>query len=389
MEMPTEQLKTIEFAAEARTAPVRVKRLDLFPVSIPLVCPMKMSGVLIRCAENLLVRVETTDGGVGWGEAASAPTMTGETLWGMVSAAQLLWHAIDGADLRFRAALSGRLARALYGNEGAKSAIELALLDAAGHSLKISAAELLGGRCRDRLEPMWMLGNMTVDEDVAEAVAKREAGYRFFKLKVGSKALADDIAATLAVRQALGPDMLLCADANGGLDFTAAVRLLRDTQAANLLFLEQPLPAGMLSSMARLQALNLAPLSADEGIHGVADVEQHAACGAAQGVSLKLIKLGGPVALLKAAGRACDLGLALNIAAKVAETSLASAAAAHLACAVDQVTWGISLTQIYLEHDPVVQPMLVENGAVRPPDGPGLGIEVDEGAVRHYRAPSP
>lgn len=387
--MPTEPRKAIDLALEMRATPLRLKRLDLFPVSIPLVRPMKMTGVLIRCAENLLVRVETTDGSVGWGEAASAPTMTGETLAGMVSAAQLLWPAVDGADLRLRAALSRRLAQALHGNDGAKSAIELALLDAAGRALSVSAAELIGGRCRDRLEPMWMLGNTTVGDDVAEARAKREAGFRFFKLKVGSKALDDDIAAVHAVRNELGPDIRLCADANGGLDFASAARLMEASRSAGLYFLEQPLPAGSLAPMARLQALNLLPLGADEGIHGVADIERHAACGAARGVSLKLIKFGAPSTLLRAAARASELGLALNVAAKVAETSLASAAAAHLACAVDSVAWGISLTQVYLEHDPVLRPLTVENGMLVPPEGPGLGVEVDEDAVRRYRAPSP
>ena len=62
--------------------PIRLKRMDFFPVAIPLKRPMKMSGTTIAFAENLFVRVESADGMVGWGEAASAPTMTGETLGG-------------------------------------------------------------------------------------------------------------------------------------------------------------------------------------------------------------------------------------------------------------------------------------------------------------------
>src|SRR5215475_5032323 len=84
--------KTLTAPPEAfADAPVRLKRMDLFPVAIPLRQPMKMSGVMIREAENLFLRIESADGFIGWGEAASAPAMTGETLWGMTAAARLIW----------------------------------------------------------------------------------------------------------------------------------------------------------------------------------------------------------------------------------------------------------------------------------------------------------
>src|SRR5215213_3364556 len=69
-----------------RYAPLIVRRIDAIPVALPLKAPMKMAGITITKAENLLVRAESTDGTVGWGEAPSAPTMTGDTLGGLVSA---------------------------------------------------------------------------------------------------------------------------------------------------------------------------------------------------------------------------------------------------------------------------------------------------------------
>jgi muconate cycloisomerase len=348
-----------------------------------------MAGVLVRMAENLLVRIETADGNFGWGEAASAPTMTGETLWGMASAARLISDAIQHQDLRFRAAVLDRARRAVHGNLAAQSAIEMALLDLIGRALGIEAIELIGGRRRDTLAPMWLLGQATPEDDAAEAAAKHAEGYGFFKLKVGAKNLEDDIAAALAVRKAVGSSATLCADANAGLTAAAAAAFMRGAQDAALAFLEQPLPAQRLGEMAALQALGLLPIGADEGIHSVEDIETHAASKAVAGVSLKLIKLGGPEAMLRAALRASTLGLNVNVAAKVAETSLASAAAAHLACAVPNVDWGISLTQVYLEHDPVLLPMVVKQGRLTPPSGPGLGVDVDQAAVTHYRALSP
>lgn len=382
-----------EFPARAIIAPsqspIRLVRLDLFPVAMPLARPMKMSGVTIRHAENLFVRLEAADGSIGWGEAASAPTMTGETLWGMTAAAELIWQAIKGCDARQYADTLARMQGCIYGNASAKSAVEMALIDLLGRAQGISAGALIGGRVRDTLEPMWMLGNATPKADVAEARAKSEEGYRFFKLKVGTKTIEDDIATALGVRGAIGPKAKLCADANGGLSLANARRLIAEAQPAGLLYLEQPLPPAALDDLAELNRLGSVPIGIDEGIHSRADIEAHAARGAAAGVSLKLIKLGGMFATLDCAARAIELGLAINVAAKVAESSLASAAASHVAAALSDFDWGLSLTQIYLEHDPVLDPLRVADGTVAVPRGPGLGVTVDEDALRAYQVPVP
>src|SRR5436190_8893796 len=111
--------------AHAANAPLVIRRIDAIPVALPLKSPMTMAGITITQAENLLVRVESADGFVGWGEAPSAPTMTGDTLGGLVAAvcdhlAPLLIGKDAAADHR------PMLRRALVGNTGAQSAVEMA-----------------------------------------------------------------------------------------------------------------------------------------------------------------------------------------------------------------------------------------------------------------------
>src|SRR3954454_1322833 len=72
--------------ADVERAPLVIRRIDAIPVALPLKSPMKMAGITVSKAENLLVRVEAAEGAVGWGEAPSAPTMTGDTLGGLVAA---------------------------------------------------------------------------------------------------------------------------------------------------------------------------------------------------------------------------------------------------------------------------------------------------------------
>jgi muconate cycloisomerase len=346
---------------------------------------MKMAGETIAYAKNIVVRIEAADGTAGWGEAASAPIMTGDTLGGLTAAVRdHLAPRLIGKDVWDRPALMVMLRSTLIGNTGAHSAVEMALLDLAGRKAGLPLIDLLGGAVSQTLAPMWLLGNDTPDEDVAEAKAKRQEGFSFFKLKVATKSLERDIAATHAVREALGPNVRLCADANCGFSLDAARRYVEATRASGLLFLEQPLATEDLAAFAALARLSPIPLGVDEGIHGLRDIEAHAQCGAG-GVSLKLIKLGGFGAALEAAALCERLRLKINVAAKVAESSIASAAAIHFACALRQIAWGISLTHVYLAQDLVRNPLQQCDGVIALPDAPGLGVDVDEAAIARLR----
>ncbi len=365
--------------------PLIIRRVDAIPVGLPLAKAMAMAGGTVSRALNILVRIEAGDGSVGWGEAASAPTMTGDTLGGLIAAVRdHLALLLIGEDAWMRPALRRKLGNALLGNSGAQSAIEMALLDLAGRSCGLPLIDLVGGAQRRKVAPMWLLGNPTSAQDITEAHARRQEGFGFFKLKIGTKPVADEIAATLALREALGAAMPLCADANCGMDLADAQRYVEGTRTAGLMFVEQPLAQHDLSGLARLARLSPTPIGADEAIHSLADIEAQERCGAG-GVSLKLIKLGGVSAALEAAHACEHLGLRVNIAAKIAELSVASAAAIHLACAVPAVDWGVSLTHFYLAEDIVKAAPAIADGAVALPAGPGLGIEVDEAAVERLR----
>jgi muconate cycloisomerase len=383
--MMLQRTRQAEYAATGDRAPLIVRRIDAIPVALPLKAPMKMAGVTIATAENLLVRVESTDGMVGWGEAPSAPTMTGDTLGGLIAAVRdHLAPLLIGKDVSPSIDHRPMLQRALVGNTGAHSAIEMALFDLAGHAARLRAIDMLVKKpLRRDVAPMWLLGNATPEEDIAEAQAKQAEGFNFFKLKIGVKPIAAEIAAAHAVRRAL-PDATLCADANCGLTLAAARRYAERTRDAKLAFIEQPLPADDLTGLKALARASRTPIGMDESIQSLADIAAIKRAGA-KGVSLKLIKLGGFRDAV-AAGKLCrKLGLRINIAAKIAESSVGTAAAVHLACAVPNVDWGVSLTNMYLAADIVQTPIALRDGVVPLPSGYGLGIAVDEVAVERFR----
>lgn len=305
--------------SEQQARPLRIKRVDAIPVALPLSKPMVMAAERITTAENLLVRIEADNGLVGWGESTVAPTMTGDTLPGIVSAVRKhMTPILIGADARDRAVLTFRCRKSIEHNGGAKSAVEIALLDLVGKHLGVPAVDLIGGAMRSAVENMWLLGNPDVAADIAEAKRKVGEGYGFFKLKVGVKRVEEEIEAAREARNALGPDIKLCADANTGWTVPKARQYLRGVDGLGLLFLEQPLPNDQTKGMGELNRLGILPICGDECISGSTEILHLGQAGIISGVNLKLIKAEGPTPLLRAAAMCSELGLSVTLAGKVA-----------------------------------------------------------------------
>ncbi len=367
-------------------APLKIRRVDPIPVALPLKKPVVMAGECIERSMNLLVRIEAENGLVGWGEASSAPQMTGDLLPGMVAAVDTyLGPLLVGRDALKRAALSRRCARALVGNTGAKCAVDMALADLVGRHLGVSLADLFGGALREDLLPMYLLGNPRIEDDIAEARRELEAGWRFFKLKIGIKHPLEEAEAAVEVRHCLGPEVALCADANTGMSFADARLFAQRAREANLMFIEQPLPSDDFDGMAALARVCDIPLNGDESIGSVADLRMLHRMGAIQGANIKTIKLGGVGPAVQAMW-ACDtLGLSINLACKVAESSIAAAAVAQLGCLAPNLDWGLNVTQHYLAEDVCDQPVPIVRGTLRRPVGAGLGVQVSEARVERFR----
>jgi muconate cycloisomerase len=349
--------------------------------------PVIMAGEEIRAAENVLVRIEAGDGTVGWGEAAAAPVMTGETLASIVAAVNLMAPALigrDPADLDgARAAMDGKL----YGNHGAKAAIEIALYDLAGRASQQPVHALLGTKRRQRMALLTVIGGGDYDGDLEDAAKKKAAGYTAFKIKVGIESPEKDAARTRDICKVLGGGFLISSDANQGFDVAEACAYAGAVQGCGLDFFEQPVDGHDLDGMARVaQVANGVALGADEGIHSLDDIRRHHEKKAARGVSLKAIKLGG-LDGVRRAGELCErLGMNVNLACKTGESSVACAAALHVASIIPNINWGLTLTNAALGTDVTAEPVHARHGHAEAIDRPGLGVEVDETRVRAHRA---
>src|SRR6516162_6359329 len=153
---------------------MKIKRVEPIAVSFPMKKPVFMAGVEIRRADNVLVRIEADNGVVGWGEAASAPTMTGETVESMMAAIGYLTPALEGRPAEDIAGALAAMAACMYANSGANAAIEIALHDLVGRATNQPAYALLGG-----------ISTGELNSDLRDAEKKKADGYAAFKIKVG------------------------------------------------------------------------------------------------------------------------------------------------------------------------------------------------------------
>jgi L-alanine-DL-glutamate epimerase-like enolase superfamily enzyme len=369
---------------------VKIKRVEPIAVSFPMKKPVFMAGVEIRQADNILVRIEADNTVVGWGEAASAPTMTGETVESMMAAVAYLAAAVEGRPAEDIAGTVAAMATRMYANNAAKAAIEMALHDLVGRATGQPAYALLGGKLRSRMAILGVISTGELASDLREAERKKVDGYSAFKIKVGIDKPLVDAERTRRVCTILGTEALISSDANQGWSAEEATQYVRAVADAGLAFFEQPVHADDIDGMAAVTAASgTIAIGADESIHSLEDIRRHHARGAARGVSLKTIKLGGLRGVMEA-GRLCDrLGLNVNVSAKTGESSIACAAATHIAAALPQIAWGLTLSNEGLTDDATARPIRIEHGHVEVSDRPGLGIDVDEDRVRRYRRDVP
>lgn len=364
---------------------LKLYSIEAFSISVPLISPFKMAGTVLNSADNLIVRVEDGAGHTGWGEASSAPTMTGETPEGMVAAAKFIASQLRGRRIDEINHITPLLDKAIVGNKGVKAAFETAILDLVGQITDTPMYDLLGGKLRDEAVILTMIAGSDLSTEIADALVKRDAGFIAFKIKVGTNTPAQDLDRAGEIRRALGSEVRISADANQAFSLQEALTFLEGAADAGLSFVEQPVSGSDLEAMAACARATTVSIGADEGFHHLDDIHRHHVCGAAAGGSLKMIKLGGPLAVMDGGRLMEGLSMHVNLAGKVAETSIGSAAVAHMAAALPQLDWDTSLTNQYLVDDLVAEPITICRGRIRPPDAPGLGVTPDETLLSRYR----
>jgi muconate cycloisomerase len=270
-------------------------------------------------------------------------------------------------------------------NNAAKAAIDSALFDAVGKTLGVPAVQLLGGVVRESVPVIWTLASGDAAQEIEEAERKISARlHNIFKVKIGAQAPEADMARLRRLASALEGRATLIVDANQAWDETTALRCLPILADIGITLVEQPLPAWDIAGMARLRARSTVPLMADECVFSTHDMLDVARAGAADVVSLKLVKHGGLLAIRNVAAVAGAAGIGLY-GGCLLESSVGAAAHLHAFAGLRDLAWGCEhFGPQILTGDLVTEPLRFEDFHIHLPTGPGLGVTLDTEQMRRY-----
>lgn len=366
---------------------MRLVSVELFLVELPLVRPFRTSFGTEETRQAIVVRA-VTDTAVGYGEcvADKAPHYSPE----FNEAAWIVLSELLVPRLLARPELSpedvASLLGDIKGHRMAKAALELALLDAYLREKGLSLQRYLGGT-GTAVTPGVSVGISESLKELEEVVSGYVAeGYGRVKLKIEP---GSDIEPVRAIRRMLGPGFALQVDANTAYGRQDAGHLAA-LDEFDLLLVEQPLSEEDLLGHAMLAKAMATPICLDESIHSAATARDAIELGACCIVNIKPGRVGGYLEA-KAVHDAClERGIAVWCGGML-ETGIGRAANLALATLPGfSLPGDISATARYF-HEDITPPFVLEEGQIAVPDGPGIGVEVDELALarlstRHFES---
>ncbi len=381
----------------------RIAAIETVQVSLPTRREHKWTGLTEPIGGYILVRMTGDNGLVGWGEASALKDWGGDygRYFGESPAtARLvietyLAPAAIGLDAAQPALLHAAMDAAVKGYPYAKGAVEMAAYDLAGRSFGVPVHRLLGGKLRDSVPITHSIGLLAIDEAVEECRIVVAEGIKTIKIKVGVDP-ERDVEIVHRIREAVGPATRLCVDANCGYATPyEAVRIIRRMEPAGLIYAEQPVEG--IDGLAEVRRAIGVPLMADESAWNARDVIEIAERRAADIVSIYTTKPGGLYRAMQVAAVARAAGLISNVNGSV-ETGVGNLANLQLAAAAEPVTLScvvpVSMPAehrkgriggVYYTDDLISAPLAHVDGAVPVPDGPGMGVDIDEAKIERYR----
>lgn len=349
---------------------MKIASVEVVPYALPFRRPYVTARGRLDRREMVLLRLRADDGLIGLGEAVPLSLRGGTGLAQVVSELEALGER-DSLD---EAGLQGD---AIELSLPARCAALTALLDLRGRR---AAAESPS----EPVEQAPVECNATLASGepaavAAEAEAWAADGFETFKLKLGT---GDDFGQAYAVREAVGPRARIRVDANAAWDVETAKRTLGALEPLEIELAEQPVTA--LEELAEVGSATSIPIAGDECIESCADAEDSVRAGACDVASVKLSKVGGPEAAIEIAevmptylSSALDGPIGIAAAAQVAQTLEQTPGGARLA-------HGLATQRLFSSTIASVECEL-RDGMLHPPAGPGLGVEIDEDALRAHR----
>jgi len=363
---------------------LRITAVDVIPVEVPRTSTFALQrGLTPATSPFTVVRVRTNEGVTGYGEGTTTDRSMASILTEHLAETVV---GCDPFDVTGIHAAMDRLEMMKVERVGhwnpARAAIDIAVHDVQARWLDVPLSELLGGRQRDEIEVCKNVGVAPRDESAAAAATIVAAGYGTLKVRVGPDVHleAERLA---AIRDVTGLAMKIRLDANQAWDPQAAIRAIARLDEYGLEAVEQPCHFADVRGAAEVAANTLVPIIADEGFWTIHDARELLVARAADVLHVYLGKCGGIRPAMDIIALADAFGAPVTIGERI-PLGIGLAAHLHVAAVLAQPPYAHALAYDINESDLITTPIRATDGRMAVPQGPGLGVEVDEDRLMFY-----
>jgi L-alanine-DL-glutamate epimerase-like enolase superfamily enzyme len=353
---------------------IQIQDVEIYPYNVSMIEPFRVALSTITSAENVLVRLRTREGVVGWGEASPYSPVTGETQAVDLAVAKDLANFVRGRDPFTLSAIVSDMDGFTPSNTSMKAALEMAVWDICGKLAGQPVYKLLGGY-RDSFETDITIGMGTPEEMAKKATKYVQDGFKTLKVKLGDGP-EPDTQRMKAIREAIGYSIKVRTDANQGWTAAETVRALRMMEKYQMQICEQPVPYWDVAGLKFSRDNSPTPIMADESVHTPHDAFAVVRENAVDCINIKLMKSGGLLRGAQIATVAASAGVTCMVGC-MEETRLALTAGAHLVCSQKNIVYADLDGFLELSVDPVIGGMQMKDGIVTLPNTPGLGLDID------------
>jgi L-Ala-D/L-Glu epimerase len=354
-----------------------ISSISLYKLSIPLKQPFVISLGPQYDADNVVVKIETTEGITGWGECSPYMSINGESMDTCFIVGQYLAKALKGKDALNIENCINSMDKVITRNESIKSAFDMALYDIAAKHAQLPLYQFLGGAKNKIISTDMTVGLGSPEKMAKEALEYKTAGFPSIKIKLGTTT-AEDVARVKTIREAIGNELPLRIDANQGWDVDTAITTLNSLAQYDIEHCEEPIAKWNYMQLPHVRKSSPIKIMADESCFDHHDAERLANLHAVDYFNIKLGKSGG----IFNANKIVEVAKANQIKLQVGcfmESRLAITALVHFAYSSNLIVHYDLDTPLMLKEDPVVGGMIFkENGIVEIDDSAGIGAEIDK-----------
>ncbi|WP_210529567.1 mandelate racemase/muconate lactonizing enzyme family protein [Rubellimicrobium arenae] len=358
---------------------MKITEIHVYSVPLPVKDgPYRMSSGEVWALDSTLVKIVTDAGHVGWGETCPVgPTYQPQHAAGARAALAEIAPGLIGADPLTPVALRRRMDGQLNGHRYAKAALDIAAHDLMGKAYGARVADLLGGAVTERVPSYYSTIVGDPDETARIAADKVAEGYPRLQIKIGGRAVEQDIETLRKVWERVGGQAIrLAADANRGLTTRDALRLSRECPDIPFV-MEQP--CNTIEEIAAIRGQLHHAVYIDENGEDLATVLRLVGQGLCDGFGMKVTRIGG----LHAMATFRDICEARSLPHTCDDSwggDIMAAACTQIGATVQpRLMEGAWLAEPYIDgHFDPENGIRIEGGHIRLPDGPGLGIVPDE-----------